>query len=62
MEVVRYERAGKWYLEPTNKSLPRQLVTITDAVAYAKWLADGDGVIHLGLPGGQRFDHLVAVG
>ena len=27
MEIVRYDRAGKWYLEPTNPTLPRQKVT-----------------------------------
>ena len=61
MEVVRYDRQGKWYLEPKNKSLPRQHVTIQAAVDYAYWLwyNDDEGTPYFGRPGGSRFDHLL---
>lgn len=51
--LARYDRSGKWYLEPpaaTGKR--RQLVTLTRAVELAL-TAD---VVHLNRPGGQMFD------
>jgi hypothetical protein len=60
MEVVRYDRAGKWYLEPTNSPSPRQRVSIDDAVAYACWaLHHNNGTLHLHMPGGGTFDSKV---
>jgi len=60
MEVVRYDRAGKWYLEPTDKSLSRQAVTVGDAAKYARWLLDSStGSVTFGLMGGARFDAIV---
>jgi hypothetical protein len=56
MEIVRYDRAGKWYLEPTDPSLKRQAVSIDDAVRSALWGLDHDGLIFFGKPGGAAFD------
>jgi len=56
-EVVRYDREGRWYFEVggTKKRLP----TVKDAVAKALELEERGGVIHLGRPGGNRFDYMV---
>jgi hypothetical protein len=61
MEVVRYNRAGKWYLEPVGSNLKRQQVTLKKAVEYALWAErEREGAIFGGLPGGGAFDHKVA--
>lgn len=50
-EIVRYDRSGKWYVE--SAQLPRQRITIAQAVAFAI----GSGAeVNLGLPGGKAFD------
>lgn len=59
MEVVRYNKAGKWYLEPTDRRLPRQSVTIAEAVDYTNWLWKNGGTPHFDRPGGGRFDSLL---
>lgn len=56
MEVVRYDRAGKWYLEPTDPSLKRQPVSITDAAKQAVWALANGGEVLFGRPGGTMFD------
>lgn len=62
-EVVRYDRAGKWYIEPRDRSLPRQRVTVGDAVRHALWLYEHDGgMLKQGVPGGGTFDRLVHSG
>lgn len=50
-EVVRYDRAGKWYIE--RASDPRIAVGLRRAVREA--LRSGMSV-YLGLPGGTMFD------
>lgn len=52
LEVVRYDRAGKWYAE-----LPgwRQPLTFKNAVHLAR----GCESVYYGLPGGSRFDAAV---
>jgi hypothetical protein len=53
-EIVRYERAGKWYVEyPEGNRLP---CTVEDAALFAT--ADR-ATFRLGVAGGQRFDALV---
>lgn len=53
-EVVRYDRAGAWYLE--NGAGQHSRITLAGAVS----LASGPGAtVHLGLPGGGRFDAAV---
>lgn len=60
IEVVRYDRAGKWYLEPRDKRLPRQHVKIADAVKYAVWAAANEGGrINFGVSGGSTFDSMI---
>lgn len=54
-EVVRYNRAGKWYLEWPNGRRRSQL-TIGDVVALA---CTPHCVIFYGLPGGDAFDRKV---
>lgn len=57
IEVVRYDRAGKWYLEPpSHLLLPRQHVTIAEAVRFARWCADNGGRVFLRRAGGTAFD------
>jgi hypothetical protein len=56
VDLVRYDRAGKWYLEPYLPGLPRQLVTLKQAVDYALWLISEDrGWVNYDKPGGQTF-------
>ena len=50
-EIVRYDRAGKWYFESTKG---RTRVTIDHAAKVA-----AVGTFHPGLPGGSRFDKKV---
>lgn len=50
-EIVRYERAGKWYAEHPNDA-PRWL-TVTDAACN---LAEEDAAWFEGKPGGQKLD------
>lgn len=57
MEIVRYDRSGKWYLEPTHPTLKRQHVTIDQAVDAALWAStQPEGTVTFGLPGGTTFD------
>lgn len=56
MEIVRYDRAGKWYLEPTDPILKRQAVTLHEAVQAGRWALEHGGVIYFGLHGGGAFD------
>ncbi len=60
MEIVRYDRAGKWYLEPTIPGCKRQHVTIKVAAESARWgLLNAGGSWTPGLSGGSAFDRLV---
>lgn len=58
MEIVRYDRAGKWYLEPTHEIAKRQRVTVDEAAKQAKWADEHGGSVALGLPGGATFDRM----
>lgn len=60
-EVVRYDKAGKWYIEPLDKTLPRQQVSVADAARYALWLYENGGVVKQGIPGGTAFDNFILV-
>lgn len=59
MEIVRYDRAGKWFFEPTNPMLKRQQVSIAHAAEQAVWASENGGAIYFGLPGGKHFDSQV---
>lgn len=63
-EVVRYERAGKWYFEvPSAVTLGaphRESLTISQAAARAVWLWYHDnGSVNFGRSGGRLFDRRV---
>jgi hypothetical protein len=59
-EVVRYDRAGKWYIEPRDRSFQRQHVTVKEAAEYALWMyRQAGGTIIYGVPGGGLFDREV---
>lgn len=56
-ELVRYDRAGKWWVEQASGA--HWHVGIADAVLIAKeWKRNGGNVFH-GLPGGSAFDRMV---
>lgn len=60
LEVVRYDKAGKWYLEPLDKSLRRQAVTLEGAVRAAVYgVKDSTGEVYFGRRGGAAFDRKV---
>jgi hypothetical protein len=60
VEVVRYDKAGKWYIEPLDRSLPRQAVSVKDAAKHAVWLwYQGNGTVHFDRPGGAIFNRKV---
>lgn len=53
-QVVRYGRAGRWYLEhPTDPARKRSLLTLQGAVDLARSEASG---VFLGSSGGLMFD------
>lgn len=59
-EVVRYERAGKWYVESKVKLVPCEHIGVNEAARRA---VDAEtvlgGEINLGVPGGKVFDRKV---
>lgn len=56
-EIVRYDRAGKWFIEwPEGVLIPCRQLTLREA---AKLGADPTATIFLGRPGGRRFDAAV---
>jgi hypothetical protein len=58
-EVVRYDRAGKWYIElvePSPDAPARQRVSLRAAARRAAELVDMAGTVHWGRPGGSSFD------
>jgi hypothetical protein len=58
LEVVRYDRAGKWFIEPKNRALmlPAQHITVREAIDTALWMKEHGGKIHFGQQGGGSFD------
>lgn len=52
VEIVRYDRAGKWYAEPTDGNRRRQL-RFADVIELA---TQEGSTTHLRLPGGEAFD------
>lgn len=62
MEIVRYDRAGKWYFEPLDSSLSRQKVTVkqaADAAVWARGYYNEGAHIFTNRHGGTTFDRLV---
>lgn len=56
IEVVRYDRAGKWWLEAKRPMIPARPVPLRVAVQVAVDLWEDGGTIHLRRPGGTVFD------
>ena len=52
-QIVRYDRAGKWYRECAGT---RRQITFAEAVRLATLVGS---YVYLGQPGGQRFDAAV---
>ena len=53
-ELVRYDRAGKWFVEGAQK---RRAVKLSEAVTVAVgWLKVPGGEVIFGLHGGTSFD------
>ena len=61
-QIVRYERAGKWYMEWDPPRLrPARALTVDDA-ALAAWRMRREtpaATIYFGVPGGQVFERRV---
>jgi len=53
IELVRYDREGRWYVE--TPGYRRSQVTVAEAVSVA---SQPGWSVSLDLPGGQRFDSL----
>jgi hypothetical protein len=56
-EIVRYDRAGKWYIEYRDGD--RRRISLRQAAKFACLLYVRDGVILTGKPGGRAFDRAV---
>lgn len=60
VEIVRYDRAGKWYLEDTtNGKTKRTAVTLSEAVDYFRRMRDSSRLTSThygGRHGGSQFD------
>lgn len=56
-EIVRYDRAGKWYVEPTWGK--RTQLTMRDAaLTAARWSEQVNGSVFYDRPGGSAFDRI----
>jgi hypothetical protein len=58
-EIVRYDRAGKWYIELPGLGVRRR-VGVREAAQRAREIEEFGGVIMRGRLGGAAFDRLVA--
>lgn len=60
-EIVRYDRAGKWYLEPTDKAptVKRRPIKLAEAVELAMELWNNGGTVHFGRQGATAFDRKI---
>ena len=56
-DLVRYDRAGKWFVEYDDGK--REPIPFKFAVEWAVALQGRVGTVHYGLPGGSRFDSAV---
>jgi len=58
VEIVRYDRAGKWYAELRTPmgDWERRLLTVGEAVELATEI---DTRVYLRVPGGDTFDRLI---
>lgn len=60
-QVVRYDKAGKWWIEYQPHMLrSARPVSISEALEVALDCEKDGGVIHLRRSGGRAFDRLIA--
>lgn len=53
-EIVRYDRAGKWFTEaPPGSMISCSQISVSEA---ARLVVEGEGFAHIGRPGGKIFD------
>jgi len=57
IEVARYDRSGKWWVETTDGK--RRPITVSEAVDIAEDLWRKGGTPHMDRPGGARFNSLL---
>lgn len=57
VELVRYDKAGRWYVEGNGSK--ERVKTVADAVAIALMFERNGGEIFLFRPGGNQFDSKV---
>lgn len=57
-EIVRYDRAGKWYLETPHGTRLRMNL-LAAALRAFRWREFLGGKVYSGLPGGAAFDRAV---
>lgn len=55
-EIVRYNRAGKWWIEHTSGRVPLRLQSAAEIAAVTTRFG---GEVRFGLPGGMAFDKRV---
>lgn len=59
-QIVRYDRAGKWWLEHDPPLMrPARHIGVREAARIALQLEEEGGTIIMGRPGGNAFDRLV---
>ena len=59
-EVVRYDRAGKWYIEHPSPGRKRRAVSVSDAAKFTtEAMNRGEAKLYLRRPGGRTFDRIV---
>lgn len=56
MEIVRYDKAGKWYAEPTDPNERRDQLNVREAAYLA---VSNRATWTPGLQGGRAFDRLL---
>lgn len=59
LEIVRYDRAGKWWIERHRPFQSRTHVSVRFAADTARLFETMGGHVNLGRPGGRTFDRLV---
>ena len=59
-QVVRYDRAGKWYIEHRSPGRKRRAVSVREAAGYVSdAMNKGEATLYLRRPGGKTFDRIV---
>lgn len=56
-EIVRYDRAGKWWVE--NSDGTRRHVGVREAAELARFYVRWGGTVFTRMPGGSTFDRII---